>query len=138
MRKTLHCPIALFILWLASLSSLGMRNGLAATGIEGIPDYPGSQKLCEEHVTSASGHISWRSFATEAEPAQVAAYFEGKLGVKTTVSAGTYALQAGDNSDLQVVIAPGAKAKELPSCGKPSPPSAKTLIVVSQRIRGKN
>ena len=60
-----------------------VTNSAAKTAIEKIPNYPGSQVLCDEHVTGNTMHVLWKSFSTRDALPAVVAFFEQKLGVNS-------------------------------------------------------
>ncbi|MCE9625414.1 MAG: hypothetical protein K8R69_08200 [Deltaproteobacteria bacterium] len=111
------------------------RDLPAITSIDNIPQYPGSQTLCNEHLAANGAHILWKSFGTRDVLPVVAAYFEKELGVKAAVGeheAKKIAHPA--NADLIVTIYPKKFVDSFPTCAQKPDPSAETIVLVSQAI----
>ncbi|KAB2841505.1 hypothetical protein F9K50_03805 [bacterium] len=108
----------------------------AAISLENIPQYPGSTRLCDEHVTGKKMHIQWKSFASGDSVTAVTDYYEKKLGASSTGEEhASRKIVTPGNSLLTITIYPKESAGKFPACAQKPEPSARTVILISQAIQ---
>jgi len=120
----------------SALIFISVRESPANTALENIQKYPGAQALCDEHVSSNTVHIAWKSFGTRDAVATVAKFFEQSFGSKA--SAGEHdslKIVHPANADLIVTVYPKQSAESFPHCDKKPEASTETVVLISQAIR---
>lgn len=131
LQKYLSFTVLGFILAFTAVDGL-----TAATSLENIPQYPGSTRLCDEHVAGEKMHIQWKSFASGDSVAVVAEFFEKKLGAASAQAEhGSQKIVSPENSLVTITIYPKQGEGHFPSCARKPGPSAKTVILISQAVR---
>ncbi|MDL1872532.1 hypothetical protein FBR05_10025 [Deltaproteobacteria bacterium PRO3] len=120
----------------SALAFTAVEGLTADLSLENIPQYPGSTRLCNEHVSGEKMHIQWKSFASGDSVATVTEFFEKRLGAQAV--GGEHAsrkITPPGNADLILTIYPKQSEGKFPSCAQKPDPSAKTVILISQAIR---
>ncbi len=108
----------------------------AALSFENIPQYPGSTRLCDEHVAGEKMHIQWKSFASGDSVAAVTEFFEKKLGAASAQEAhASRKIVPPENSLVTITIYPRQSEGHFPSCAQKPDPAAKSVILISQAVR---
>jgi len=96
--------------------------------------YRGARKLCAEHVTGNSMHITWSTHATSDDLNKVVAFYEQTLGRKAGTGArGERTFEA--KPDRSLSIYPAARHADFPHCETKPKAAEKTVILVSRAIR---
>lgn len=114
-----------------------LPNKIAAKmSIEDVPQYPGSKKLCNEHVSGASMHILWKSFSTRDDVTLAAKYFEQKFHVTATPGEHeSLEIVVPTNANLVIKIYPTSSAENFPGCRQKPDLSANAVILISEAMR---
>jgi hypothetical protein len=122
---------------LVSVSLNALEPRFTAAGekwLDTFPAYPGARELCSQHVTGREAHILWTAYATGDPPKRVTAFYmqaaEGKEHAEQ--SGGTVSFRHGD----RVLAIHPAAAKDYPECGLLPGLKDKTVLIVSQLVRG--
>jgi len=99
-----------------------------------FPAYPAARGLCSQHVAGNVMHILWHAYVTTDAPEEVSAFYrQAGRTAHVEVDENPFKLRHGDN----VLSVHSASAKDYPDCGKAPSPEDKTVIIVSQAIRGR-
>jgi len=115
---------------------MAIEGVTADLSLENIPQYPGSTRLCDEHVAGEKMHIQWKSFASGDSVAAVTDFFEKKLGAASTPEEhASRKIVSPKNSLVTITIYPKQSEGNFPSCSKKPDPSAKTILLISQAIQ---
>lgn len=119
-----------------TLAFLAVEGFSATLSLENIPQYPGSARLCDEHVTGEKMHIQWKSFASGDSVAAVTEFFEKKLGTPSTQEEhASRKIVSPNNPLLTITIYPRPSEGKFPACGQKADSAAKAIILISQSIR---
>jgi hypothetical protein len=92
--------------------------------------YPGARRLCGQHVSGKTMHISWTLYATKDSPARVRRFYE-KNASGATIEREKGKLVRLRGPKKQVLEIHGVKGK-YPRCGTPPSSRDQTVIIVSQ------
>jgi hypothetical protein len=95
--------------------------------------FPGSRKLCQQHVTGAgtgAPHIIWALYATDRPPGEVRVFYAEHPGKEAAEAPAEVTLRVGK----KLLVAYPATSKVHPRCGVEPKTTDQTAIVVSELL----